>query len=165
MNWEIINSESRKLTNNLRKLKLTISTAESCTGGMIASAIVHNSGSSEIFNKGFITYSNKSKVKELMVKQLILDKYGAVSKECSLAMVNGLFRRTDAEIGISITGIAGPTGGTIDKPAGLVWISYGNKTKLNPIKFIFEGDRLKVRLNTTYNALKCTNEFLKISYL
>ena len=80
-------------------------------------------------------------------------------------MVNGLFRRTDADIGISITGIAGPTGGTIDKPAGLVWISYGNKTKLNPMKFIFEGDRLKVRLNTTYNALKCANEFLKISYL
>ena len=165
MNWEIINNESRELTNILSKLKLTISTAESCTGGLIASAIIHNPGSSKIFNKGFITYSNNSKAKELFVNQLILDRYGSVSKECSLAMIKGLFRRTDADIGISITGIAGPGGGTIDKPLGLVWISYGNKTKINQIKFIFEGNRLKVRLNTAYNALKCINKFLKTSYL
>ena len=165
MNWEIINKESRKLTNILKKLKLTISTAESCTGGMVASAILHNPGSSQIFNKGFITYSNNSKVTELLVNQLIIDKHGSVSKECSLAMIDGLFQRTDADIGISITGIAGPDGGSIDKPLGLVWISHGNKIKQNQIKFIFKGDRLSVRLNTTYNALKCINEFLKSSYL
>ena len=165
MNWDKINKESKKLLISTTKLSLTISTAESCTGGMLASAIIHNPGSSNVFNKGYITYSNQSKILELEVDPNILEEFGSVSKECSLLMAKGLLKKGTPNIILATTGIAGPSGFSDKKPLGLVWICYGNKEKQISKKFIFKGNRLKIRLLTTYQALKLTNDFIKRYYL
>ena len=165
MNWDKINEESKKLLISTKKLKLTISTAESCTGGMIASAIIHNPGSSNVFNKGYITYSNQSKILELGVDPSLLKEFGAVSEKCSIMMAKGLLKKGSPNIVLATTGIAGPGGFSESKPLGLVWICYGNKEKQVSKKFIFKGNRLNIRLLTTYKALKLTNDFIKQYYL
>ena len=121
----------------LIKKKLKISFAESCTGGQLASTITSISGASKVFNLGLITYSNQAKIKVLKVNKNIIKKYGAVSYECCYAMVNNLSRISKANINVSITGIAGPKGGTKKKPVGLVYIGVkkGNKTKINKCLF------------------------------
>ena len=121
----------------LTKKKLKISFAESCTGGLLASAITSISGASKIFNFGLVTYSNQAKIKVLKVNKNIIRKYGAVSHECCYAMVKNLSRISKANINISITGIAGPKGGTKQKPVGLVYIGVkkGNKTQINKCLF------------------------------
>ena len=118
------------LLKKLAKKKLKISFVESCTGGMLASKITSLSGASKVFNLGLITYSNQSKIKILKVNKNIIKKYGAVSHECCLSMVNNLSRISKAHINLSVTGIAGPNGGTKEKPVGLVYIGVkkGNKT-------------------------------------
>ena len=120
---------ANKLVQKLSKKKLKISFAESCTGGMLSSAITSVSGSSKVFHLGLITYSNKSKIDILKIPKKIINKYGAVSKECCLSMVNNLSKISKANISVSITGIAGPNGGTKLKPVGLVYIGIkkGNK--------------------------------------
>ena len=125
------------LVKILTKKKLKISLAESCTGGLLASSITSTSGASKIFNLGLITYSNQAKIKFLKVNKNIIKKYGAVSHECCLAMVNNLSKISKANINISITGIAGPNGGTNYKPVGLVYIGVkkGNKTQINKCFF------------------------------
>ena len=125
------------LVKILTKKKLKISLAESCTGGLLASSITSTSGASKIFNLGLITYSNQAKIKFLKVNKNIIKKYGAVSHECCLAMVNNLSKISKANINISITGIAGPNGGTNHKPVGLVYIGVkkGNKTQINKCFF------------------------------
>ena len=117
----------------LTKKKLKISFAESCTGGQLASTITSISGASKIFNLGLVTYSNQAKIKVLKVNKSIIKKYGAVSHECCYAMVNNLSKISKANINVSITGIAGPKGGTKKKPVGLVYIGVkkGNKTEIN----------------------------------
>ena len=165
MNWNKINKESEKLFFYMTKLGLTISTAESCTGGMLASSIVHNPGSSNIFHKGYITYSNQSKILELDVNPNILNNFGSVSKKCCLMMAKGLLKKANPNLVLAITGIAGPGGSSHEKPVGLVWICYGDKNKQISNKFIFEGNRLDIRLKTTFQALKLTNEFIKKYYL
>ena len=165
INWEKINQESKNLHISMTKLSLTISTAESCTGGMLASAIIHNPGSSKLFNKGYITYSNESKILELEVNPNILKEFGAVSKKCCLMMAKGLLKKANPNLVLAITGIAGPGGSSHEKPVGLVWICYGDKNKQISNKFIFEGNRLDIRLKTTFQALKLTNEFIKKYYL
>ena len=117
----------------LIKKKLKISFAESCTGGQLASAITSISGASKVFNSGLVTYSNQAKIKVLKVNKRIIKKYGAVSHECCYAMVNNLSKISKANINVSITGIAGPKGGTKKKPVGLVYIGVkkGNKTEIN----------------------------------
>ena len=112
----------KSLVKKLTKKKLKISFAESCTGGLLASSITSISGSSKIFNLGLITYSNQAKIKFLNVNKNIIKKYGAVSHECCLSMVNNLSKISKANINVSITGIAGPNGGTKQKPVGLVYI-------------------------------------------
>ena len=121
----------------LGKKKLKISIAESCTGGLLASSFTSISGASKVFNLGLITYSNQAKIKILNVNKNIIKKYGAVSRECCLAMVNNLSKISKADINISITGIAGPSGGTKKKPVGLVFIGIkkGNKTSINECFF------------------------------
>ena len=121
----------------LTKKKLKISLAESCTGGQFASTITSNSGASKVFNLGLVTYSNQAKIKILRVNRNIIKKYGAVSYECCYAMVNNLSKISKANINISITGIAGPKGGTQQKPVGLVYIGVkkGNKTQINKCLF------------------------------
>ena len=125
------------LVRLLTKKKLKISFAESCTGGMLASNITSINGASKIFNLGLVTYSNQAKIKVLKVNKSIIKKYGAVSYECCYAMVNNLSKISKANINVSITGIAGPKGGTQQKPVGLVYIGVkkGNKTQINKSLF------------------------------
>ena len=127
----------KSLVKKLIKKNLKISFAESCTGGLLASSITSISGSSKIFNLGLITYSNQAKIKFLNVNKNIIKKYGAVSHECCLAMVNNLSKISKAHINVSITGIAGPNGGTKHKPVGLVYIGVkrGNKSQINKCFF------------------------------
>ena len=127
----------KSLVRILIKKKLKISFAESCTGGLIASTITSISGASKVFNLGLVTYSNQAKINVLKVNKNIITKYGAVSHECCLEMVNNLSKISKANINVSITGIAGPEGGTKQKPVGLVYIGVkkGNKTQINKCIF------------------------------
>ena len=127
----------KSLIRILTKKKLKISFAESCTGGLLASTITSISGASKVFNLGLVTYSNQAKIKVLKVNKNIIRKYGAVSHECCSAMVENLSRITKANINVSITGIAGPKGGSKQKPVGLVYIGIkkGNKTQINKCLF------------------------------
>ena len=127
----------KSLIKLLNKKKLKISLAESCTGGLLASSITSISGASKVFNLGFVTYSNQAKIKVLKVNKNIIRKYGAVSHECCYAMVNNLSKISKANINVSITGIAGPKGGTKEKPVGLVYIGVkkGNKIQVNKCLF------------------------------
>ena len=127
----------KSLIRILTKKKLKISFAESCTGGLLASTITSISGASKIFSLSLVTYSNQSKIRVLKVNKNIIRKYGAVSHECCSAMVNNLSKISKANINVSITGIAGPKGGTKNKPVGLVYIGIkkGNKTQINRCLF------------------------------
>ena len=120
----------KNLVNKLQKKKLKISFAESCTGGMLATTITSISGASKIFNLGLITYSNNAKISILSVNKKIIQKYGAVSPECCEAMVKNLSKISKADVNVSITGIAGPKGGTKTKPVGLVYIGVKKSNKL-----------------------------------
>ncbi len=127
----------KSLIRILTKKKLKISFVESCTGGMLASTITSISGASKVFNLGLVTYSNQAKIKVLKVNKNIIKKYGAVSYECCYTMVKNLSKISKANINISITGIAGPKGGTKKKPVGLVYIGVkkGNKIQVNKCFF------------------------------
>ena len=127
----------KSLIKILAKKKLKISVVESCTGGLLASKITSTSGASKVFNLGFVTYSNQAKIKILKVNKNIIQKYGAVSHECCSMMVNNLSKNSKANISVSITGIAGPKGGTKSKPVGLVYIGIkkGNKISVNKCLF------------------------------
>ncbi len=133
--------------------KLTISTAESCTGGLLAGRIVNVPGASEIFNEGFITYSNQAKMKHLKVKPDTLKEYGAVSEQTAREMAIGLNLTTGCDVGVAVTGIAGPGGGTKDKPVGLVYISCYIKGETYVIERYFKGSREKIRDNSVVAAL------------
>ena len=127
----------KSLIKILAKKKLKISVVESCTGGLLASKITSTSGASKVFNLGFVTYSNQAKIKILKVNKNIIQKYGAVSHECCSMMVNNLSKISKANVNVSITGIAGPKGGTKSKPVGLVYIGIkkGNKISVNKCLF------------------------------
>ena len=127
----------KSLIKILAKKKLKISVVESCTGGLLASKITSTSGASKVFNLGFVTYSNQAKIKILKVNKNIIRKYGAVSHECCSMMVNNLSKISKANISVSITGIAGPKGGTKSKPVGLLYIGIkkGNKISVNKCLF------------------------------
>tara|TARA_B100000900_G_C20155167_1_gene543530 strand:- start:61 stop:522 length:462 start_codon:yes stop_codon:yes gene_type:complete len=144
----------KSLIKLLIKKKIKISVVESCTGGLLASTITSISGASKIFNLGLITYSNQAKIKILKVNKKIIKKYGAVSHECCYAMVTNLSKISKVNINVSITGIAGPNGGTKKKPVGLVYIGIkkGNKTQI--IKCFFKNkNRSLIQKNTVKKAL------------
>jgi len=144
----------KSLIRILTKKKLKISLAESCTGGLLASSITSISGASKVFDLGFVTYSNQAKIKVLKVNNNIIKKYGAVSHECCYAMVKNLSRISKTKINVSITGIAGPKGGTKRKPVGLVYIGVkrGNKIQIN--KCLFKSKkRLTIQKATVKKAL------------
>ena len=146
---------ANKLVKILIKKKLKISLAESCTGGMISSTITTVSGSSKIFNLGLITYSNKTKMNILKVPKKIISKYGAVSHECCLSMVKNLSRISKAHISVSITGIAGPNGGTKIKPVGLVYIGIKKGNNIIVQKNLFKNkDRISIQKASTRKVLK-----------
>ena len=137
----------------LIRKKIKVSVAESCTGGLLASAITSISGASKIFNLGLITYSNQAKIKILKVNEKIIKKYGAVSHECCYAMVNNLSKISKANINVSITGIAGPRGGTKKKPVGLVYIGVKKGSKIEINKFLFKSkNRSSIRKATVKTA-------------
>jgi PncC family amidohydrolase len=144
----------KSLIRILTKKKLKISFVESCTGGMLASTITSISGASKVFNLGLVTYSNQAKIKVLKVNKNIIKKYGAVSYECCYTMVKNLSKISKANINISITGIAGPKGGTKKKPVGLVYIGVkkGNKIQVN--KYFFKSKkRSSIQRATVKKAL------------
>lgn len=137
----------------LIKNNLKISTAESCTGGMIASRLVSISGISDAFLEGAVTYSNEAKVRTLNVKEETLKKYGAVSEETAREMAEGIAKRTGSDIAVVTTGIAGPGGGTEEKPVGLVYIGLYYKGEVFVYKNVFNGNRQTVRTKATVRAL------------
>lgn len=148
----------------LTKKKLKIAVAESCTGGLIADRITNVPGSSNYFERGVIAYSNQSKVDLLGVPQELIEKHGAVSREVAEAMAEGVRKISSANIGISTTGIAGPTGGTPEKPLGLVWIGYSDNKGTFALKFNFGEDRLRVKERAAQAALELTRRrILKIN--
>jgi nicotinamide-nucleotide amidase len=152
----------RSLVKILIKKKLKVSFAESCTGGLLASSITSISGASQIFNLGLITYSNQAKIKFLKVNKNIIKKYGAVSHECCLSMVNNLSKISKANINVSITGIAGPKGGTKQKPVGLVYIGVkkGNTSQIN--KYFFKSKkRSSIQKATVKKALDLVLRIIK----
>ena len=131
----------KKLFLVLKRKKLKLAVAESCTGGLLASSITSINGASKIFNLGLVTYSNQAKIKILKVNKNIIKKYGAVSHQCCLAMVNNLSKISKANINVSITGIAGPRGGTKQKPVGLVYIGVKKGKKIKVIKCLFKNKK------------------------
>ena len=126
-----------KLINKLKKKKLKISFAESCTGGLLAQSITSINGASKVFNLSVVTYSNESKSSILKVPKKIIKKFGAVSEECCLSMVKNLAKISRSQINVSITGIAGPKGGSKLKPVGLVFIGISYKGKNSVYKYLF----------------------------
>jgi nicotinamide-nucleotide amidase len=144
----------KSLIKLLIRKKIKISVAESCTGGLLASAITSISGASKIFNLGLITYSNQAKIKILKVNKNIIKRFGAVSYECCYAMVNNLSRISKTNINVSITGIAGPRGGTKNKPVGLVYIGLKKGNKIQIIKCLFKSKkRSSIQKATVKKAL------------
>ena len=139
---------------------MTLSTVESCTGGLISSRIVSESGASEILKCGFVTYSNESKSKLVGVKKSTLDKYGAVSEQTASEMAKGGAKASGSDVCISVTGIAGPDGGTKAKPVGLVYIGCCVKGKVTVKEFRFSGNRNKIRNLSATNALILAREFI-----
>ena len=149
-----------KLHKKLIKKKTTISVAESCTGGLLSSKLTKLSGSSKYFKMGLITYSNNAKINILKVKKGIIDKYGAVSQECCKSMVENLSKLSKSKINLSITGIAGPKGGTKNKPVGLVFIGIKKRNKIIIIKKLFGKKKRSIIQNNTVK--KCINLLTRI---
>ena len=137
------------IVKKLNKKRLKISFAESCTGGLLASEITSVNGASKVFGLGLVTYSNQAKINVLKVNKNIIKKYGAVSPECCEAMVKNLAKISKAQINVSITGIAGPNGGTKTKPVGLVYIGVKNKNKILITKNMFKQKSRKAIQNAT----------------
>lgn len=137
----------------LIKNNMTISTAESCTGGLLAGRLINYPGISKAYMEGFITYSNESKMNRLGVSKETLDRFGAVSEETAREMAIGVVKATGTDVGISVTGIAGPGGGTDEKPVGLVYVGLNIRGTVKVRKFNFTGDREKVRKTTVMTVL------------
>ena len=146
-------TSSKKLISLLKKKRLKISFAESCTGGLMSSVITSNAGSSNVFNLGLVTYSNSAKQKILKVPNKVIKKYGAVSVQCCLSMVNNLSKISNSHINISITGIAGPKGGTREKPVGLVFIGLKFRSKILINKYLFNNRSRKNFQKITVNKV------------
>ena len=155
-------SLNQKIVSLLKRKKLRIAVAESCTGGMLSSAITTVSGSSKVFTLGLVTYSNQAKINILKVPKKIISKYGAVSVQCCLAMVNNLSKISKAKSCVSITGIAGPKGGSKQKPVGLVYIGIrvGKKVVINKCNFRNKG-RLFIQKQTVKKTLNLSLKLIK----
>ena len=151
MESEILKIFQKIVTEACNK-NIKIVTAESCTGGLISAYITSVSGSSEVFERGFVTYSNKAKAEILEVNKTSLNQFGAVSNQVAKEMAEGCLKNSDSDIAVSVTGIAGPSGGSDEKPVGLVYIGLNNNGKIKIEKNIFSGDRQEVRLKSVKRA-------------
>ena len=158
----VLNNKSTKIVSLLKRKKLKISFAESCTGGLLSSAITSVSGSSKVFTLGLVAYSNQSKTKVLKVPKNIIRKYGSVSAPVCLAMVKNLSKISKTNISVSITGIAGPNGGTKIKPVGLVYVGIkkGNRAKVKKYLFKNKG-RAYIQKAAVNKSLGLILSFLK----
>jgi PncC family amidohydrolase len=143
---------------------LWLATAESCTGGLIGHLITNVAGSSAYYLGGVTAYSNQAKVRLLGVRKETLEQHGAVSEETVLEMARGVRKAMGADIGISVSGIAGPTGGTPDKPVGTVWIGLSSARDVYARHFLWSGDRLAVKEQSAQAALKMVVEYLRTAY-
>ena len=154
---KLIETISKKLTNQ----KISVATAESCTGGLLAHYLTSISGSSEYYPQGIISYSNEAKIQLLGVKNQTLEKYGAVSEQTAYEMAQGIRTKAAVKIGISTTGIAGPTGGTQEKPVGLVYIGLVSDNDVVIRQFNFTGTRIENKESTCLEALKILKNILE----
>ncbi len=179
-NKELVNEQAKKVRNylgnsalaegfsdiveeivfRLNEKNMTFATAESCTGGMIAAKITDLPGVSSLFKGSCVVYSNELKEKLLGVRPETIDKFGAVSHECGKEMVDGLCKRLNVDAGIAVTGIAGPSGGTDDKPKGLVYIAVKLQDKVRIKKYVFNGNRKGVRSRTVFYALDALRQLI-----
>ena len=152
---------NKKIVLLLKRKKLKIAFAESCTGGMLSSSITSVSGSSKVFTMGLVTYANKAKTSLLKIHPKIIKKYGAVSVQCCLAMVNNLSKISKSKVCVSITGIAGPKGGSKQKPVGLVYIgiSVGKKIVVNKCNFKNKG-RAYIQRQTVKKSLNLLSKLI-----
>jgi PncC family amidohydrolase len=149
----IENERIEKLHDRVRNIGSNLAVAESCTGGLIGGAITSIPGSSDVFEGGVIAYSNEIKREQLGVSNSSLEEHGAVSKEVARRMVEELCHRYEVELGVSVTGIAGPSGGTEEKPVGLVYSGIATGSRIEVFRHVFEGDRASVREETVRTVL------------
>jgi nicotinamide-nucleotide amidase len=149
----------------LQEKRFLLATAESCTGGMIAASLTDIAGSSAVFERGFVTYSNQAKIDLLGVSEETLSKFGAVSNETAEEMVRGALNNSRADFAIAVTGIAGPSGGSLDKPVGLVYIGIGRKhdNQTQVFKEQFSGDRAAIRQQVCEKSFYYLLSFMKES--
>lgn len=149
-----------KIVRFLNEHNMTITTVESCTGGLIAARLVNVSGASNVFSEGYITYSEEAKAKMVGVNPETIKKYNVVSEEVAYEMASGGAKTANADVAVSVTGVAGPLGGTKEIPVGTVCIGVYYKNKVITGKFLFNGDRLQVRKQAVDKALEMVwNEF------
>ena len=154
-------SLNKKIVSILKKKRLKLAIAESCTGGLLSGSIASVSGASKVFLMGLVTYSNQAKINILKVPKKIIQKYGAVSVQCCLSMVNNLSKISKSKVCISITGIAGPKGGSKQKPVGLVYIGIKKDKIVKVNRYIFKNrGRNYIQKATVNKALKLTHNFL-----
>lgn len=159
-----INELSKQLGALLKQNNMRCTTAESCTGGGLSAAITAIPGSSAWFECGFVTYSNQSKEDFLGVPHEILETEGAVSEACAIAMATGAIHHSHADLSVAITGIAGPDGGSTDKPVGTVWIAWANKNDVKTAShYVFQGSREEIRTTCIKAALSGLIEFAAIN--
>ena len=153
---------NKKILSLIKRKKMKLAIAESCTGGMLSSAITSVSGSSKVFNMGLVTYSNQAKINLLKVPKRIIKKYGSVSVQCCLAMVNNLSKISKSKACVSVTGIAGPKGGSKQKPIGLVYIGVriGKKVVVNKCNFKNKG-RIFIQKQTVKKSLNLLARLIK----
>ena len=162
MNEDDITVMAQKMGRVARRRGIMIATAESCTGGGIAAAITRVPGSAKWFDRGFVTYHNLAKHQMLGVREATLHRYGAVSEAVARQMAAGALRRSQADVSVSVTGIAGPGGGSKEKPVGTVWFAWAAKgAEVQSRMFRFKGDRYEVRRQTVAMALQGIIDLLK----
>ena len=154
---DIISINAAEIVTSLKQSGMRICCAESCTGGMIAAAITDIAGSSAVFSRGFVTYSNQAKINMLGVKPETLNLHGAVSGQTVSEMASGAITASEdeADFAVAVSGIAGPDGGTVEKPVGLVYICVLKKGEVGQVtRYVFDGERQSIRTQTVENALK-----------
>ncbi|WP_395070429.1 CinA family protein [Paraburkholderia silvatlantica] len=150
----VVHQLAIRVGNKLRDGRLMLATAESCTGGMVATAITDISGSSVWFERGFVTYSNQAKTEMIGVPPELIDKHGAVSEPVARAMAEGALSNSRAQVSLAITGIAGPGGGTPEKPVGMVSFGWSNRLHTSVETLVFKGDREQIRVQAAAHALR-----------
>ena len=161
MTEDDVTALARALGRKCLRKRVVVATAESCTGGGVATAITRISGSAKWFDRAFVTYSNDAKREMLGVSPASLRKHGAVSEEVACEMARGALRHSPADICVAITGIAGPTGGSRAKPVGLVWFAWASrKGPVQSRRFDFRGNRVAVRLQSVAIALRGLSDLL-----